>query len=122
MRLKVRYTYQSYWNVFLRARAWFRVEGGYQPIHQHKFHSLLICKTVVIIKKFVPYLDVMLLLLSKTITVDSPNYLQLEIFPFIRQDFSCFTNTEISSVLNKTKLRFLHFESFIKNITTDTTL
>ena len=45
----------------------------------YEFHSLLICKCV-IITKFVPYQSVMLLLLSNNVNLHSPWMLSSEIF------------------------------------------
>ena len=46
------------------------------------------------IKKFVPCLNVILLLVSKTSTFNSPNSQYLKIFGFIRIDFMCFSNMQ----------------------------
>ena len=54
-----------------------------------------------------PPLDVLLRLVFKTSTVDSPNSLHLEIFGLIRLDFIFFTNKEIRSVFHKPQIRFL---------------
>ena len=66
-------------------------------------------------KEFVPYLDVMLLLVFKTSTVDSPNFLHTEIFGFIRIDFSSFAIKEISSVFHIPKSVFFTFKVTLKS-------
>ena len=92
MRLKVMYTYQSYWNVFLREKSWRRIAT-------YRAASILQSSHLqwhVIIKTLVTYLDVILLIVSQTSTSDSPDSLYLKIFGFIRYDFWCFRDKAFS--------------------------
>ena len=113
----VSYTYQSYWNVFLRGLS---LGGRYLPIHLHRIHSILIYKTVVIINLLVSHLDVLLHLCPKPAPLILQNLIHFEIFGFVRLDFSCFTNKEICSVFHKPQIRFLRMQCFINKNTTDT--
>ena len=72
-----------------------------------------------------PYLDVILPFVFKASPINSPNSQYLEIFGFIRIDFTCFSDTgfqEINSVFHK-KLSFFSIPIIHKKaITTDTTI
>ena len=104
------YVYQSYWNVLLLEESWRRISTYRSASITQSTHLLW----RIIIKKFLPDLDVMLLV-AKTRTFDSPNSLYLEIFWFIRLDFGCVGDKEYSI---KQNILFLRFQTFIKKTIT----
>ena len=68
----------------------------------------------IIIKKIVPYLDVILLFVFKTTTFNFPNSQYLEIFGFIRIDFMCFSDKgflELYSVFHKKIVVFFNADN-----------
>ena len=67
-------------------------------------------------KKVDPYLDVMLRLVSKTSTYDTPNSIYLELFGYIGLDFRYFENKEFVQYSLNPNFIFLVAEISLKKL------